>query len=399
MSVLRKRRRNGLILALALAGGIAALWTWKRSTPEHLLERGLVAARRDPAAGERLVRRALENAGGEYPDAELALSVIRGAREEQTPASSRVSFESCRSDILLAYSRAALESGQQREARLALEVVRGRGTRASVQALERLIVIFADSGSPDELIAAARDLTRLEPANPRSWRLLIDTLGNQVRHEPECLDAIRRALEQDLPDAWRDQFKYRLVGQLIVCGDAAEARRRWEELARKNGESLKMQLYEIDILRLEGKLDEALESMNAVFQTALSAPDSPLDRGQAHFSRGVIYLDMVRFEEARDDLEQAIAADPANASARFKLSEALRGLGLLDDARRQREIAIALGEKKDRVERLTKAAAHPGDAGRACEELAELFEEFGDVAAARVWRNRAAKFGVPAPDR
>src|SRR5947207_1098112 len=78
------------------------------------------------------------------------------------------------------------------------------------------------------IAAAARQLTRLEPESAGRWALLIGLFKAMYR-ETDCLAAVREALEHRPPPEFENEFRHRLVQQLIVAGDSAAA---WKELAR-----------------------------------------------------------------------------------------------------------------------------------------------------------------------
>src|SRR5207245_7851049 len=139
------------------------------------------------------------------------------------------------------------------------------------------------------------------------------------------------------------ELTHELVQQLIVCGDAAAGSRELATLSQFEGESFRVRTYRIDLYRLDGRLDQALEAMEQVFPEVS-------DRSQACLRRGIIYLDLGRYSEAAGDLERAVAAQPRNASAHFKLSEAYRGLAHEEPARRHREVSAATEEQRSRIE-------------------------------------------------
>lgn len=392
---LRRGRAPRAVLAAGLAAVLGAAWFLTRPDPAKLIEQGLTVGRRDPAAGERIVRRALESSGGRNPDAQIALCLLlgkQGAWEAAFSQFASLDTAACRADLLLAFGRQAFEAQQGPPALQVLEAVRARGTRESAEALDLLIANYREWGQTDELIAAARELIRLKPQDARPWSLLIQLLKGETRRDVECLKAIREALDQDLPEDARREFQHRLVEQLIVCGDAAAARLEWDKLRQTEGDSFRLRTYDIDLCRLEGKLDEALTRMNGLF-------DEVRDQAQASLNRGVIYLDMRRYDEAARDLERAVAGDPHNAAAHFKLSEAYRGLGRSEPARRQREIADSIGQKRGRITLLLKRLSREPQNGRIYWELADLYEDLGDAESAAQWKRRAERLvdRPPAP--
>src|SRR5689334_2929081 len=113
----RSARRRWSLAVLALVGLSAALW-WILTppTPQELLQKGLSTARRNPAAAEPIVRRALAAARGPFPDAELALCQLLARRGEWDEALSRfgtLDKSSCRGDLLIAFAKTALKAGRE----------------------------------------------------------------------------------------------------------------------------------------------------------------------------------------------------------------------------------------------------------------------------------------------
>jgi tetratricopeptide (TPR) repeat protein len=370
------------LLAAAVAGG----WIATRPSPSKLLELGLVAGQKDSAAGERLLRRAMASSPGRYPDAEIALCLLLANRGEWESASSQfesVDAQSCRDDLLLAFGRAALQAGRGAQAQKALEAVRRRGTRESAASLELLIANYSEWGQKDELLIAAHELAQLEPHNPRPWVLLIQSLKSEPRREMECLEIIREALKQNLPERLRLEVRHWLIEQLIVCGDAAAARRQIAQLPHSEDDSFRLRVYEVDLCRLEGRPDKALQIMNEVFSRAR-------DPAEACLNRGIIYLDLFRYDDAVRDLERTVAMRPMHAAAHFKLSEAYRGLRREELARRHLDMALGINEKRARVELLRKQLTREAQNRALYEQLAELYRELGDREASRQWEQRGA---------
>jgi tetratricopeptide (TPR) repeat protein len=323
-----------LLMAVALAGAVG-WWFAFRPSPPQLLERGLKIGRRNNAAGEELVRQAIDRAGGRYPDAELGLALLLADRDDWQSAEqqfAKLDPDACRSDLLLEFGRRAFDSGHADVGIAALQAVGRRENRDRAAAFEALVHLYQSRGQTDLAIDTARVWAERDPANARPWMLRIPLLKTLERRDPECLEAVRQALARDLSDEDRQELQHRLVEQLIICGDAVEARRELAPLVQTAGETFRVRLLEMDLYRLEGRPEKALELMNRVFSEAR-------DPAEACFNRSIIYLDLERYADAARDLERTIAAQPRNATAHFKLSEAYRALGRPDDARRHRELA------------------------------------------------------------
>ncbi|MBI3862798.1 MAG: tetratricopeptide repeat protein, partial [Planctomycetia bacterium] len=200
--------------------------------------------------------------------------------------------------------------------------------------------------------------------------------------DAECLDAVRQALARNLPDDVVRELKHRLVEQLIVCGDAEGTRRELEALTQTEGETFRVRLLQVDQYRLEGLPEKALEVMEQVFREAR-------DPAEACFNRGVIYHDLGRYAEAVRDLERAVAAQPMNSSAHFKLSEAYRALERQDSAARHRAIADGINAKQLQIATLQKQISRDHADAAIPRQLAKLYRELGSEEAANAWEKRA----------
>jgi len=386
----RGSRLQTMLVVPALVAAAGLTWWFTRADPAKLCEQGLLVGRRDPVAGEQLIRRSLAASSERNPDAEAALCVMLARQSRWEAAESQfaaVDRQICRTDLLLAYGREALAEGRESTAVEALAAVRRRHNGDSPAALKELIAYFQSLGRSDDLVLVARELARLEPREPVHWKLLIDTLAAAVRREPECLAAIREAQSQDLPAEFRDVFEYRLIEQLIVCGDAPAARRELEVLRSRDSASFRWLACETDVLRLEGRLDEALAVMNGLY------PETR-DRFLACLNRGVILLDLGRYEEALADLDKAVAERPFDPAAHFKLAEACRGLGRDEAAKLHREQATLIGEKRNEIGILENQLGRDTDDRWRYARLADLYRELHDEETARQWEARATR-----PDR
>ena len=382
---LKPRAIGFAALALCVIGGVTAWWM-PLSTAEQLLDRGLTLARQDPVAAERSLRRAVDSHGGHYPDAEIAICRLLARRKAWQEAESlfeTIDVAACRADLLLAFGRDTLQTKLRPKAQAALESVSGRGGRETVSSLELLVADHKEWGQREKLISAATQLTRLQPGNPRHWATLIEHLTSFGR-EIESIGATREALRRDPPPEFRRAFQGSLVQQLVNHGDAPAARRELSELRRLEAESVRMRGLEIYLLRLEGRLNDALDLATAIVS------ESP-DLTFAHFIRGVVCLDIGLFEEATKELEQTIAAEPFNAPARFKLSEAYRGLGRDVPAAEQRSAASDIVDRQKRISALLKAREDNPLDPSVYQELEQLHRELGDVEAATMWQRWAAR--------
>jgi tetratricopeptide (TPR) repeat protein len=379
----RTIRRAAAATAVVAVAATAAWWV-TRPAPATLFKQGMAAMRRDPATGERFFRRAIDAADGEYADAEMGLCLAlarQGAWDEAEAHFQAVDKSSCRSDLLTDFGRLALKAGHRAEGLAALEAAGERPGAESAQALELLMDEYRSEGRQDDVIATARRLTKLEPDDRQHWVVLIALLKATFR-ETECLEAIRQALEHHPPAEFENEFRHRLVQQLIIAGDFTAA---WKELAKLPVEEGPPRIwsYQVDLYRLEGRPETALDVIESAFPGIRDLP-------AAWYMRGVVKLDLGRIEEAAHDLEHAVKAAPFNALGQFKLSEAYRLLGRDEPARTHRDLGNEISESRRQINQLLKEAHVRRNDRRFCERLASLYEKIGESETAQSWHEKAS---------
>jgi len=392
----RRKRRATILAALALAAAVAIGWaTWLVQHPaaRQLFKQGLLTGPQDPTAGERLFRRAIQAAGGRYPDAQLALCdalARQGAWDRALSEFSSVEIGECRDDLLLAFGRDALEAERKSAGVQALQAVSRRGSPASVTALGWLQAAYHESGQRDEERAAAYELARLEPDNPEHWKRLLDLLEAE-RKMAECEETVREALQQDFPEEYRHNFEYMLIRLLVARGEVAESRRRIADLKEVEGQSFRLSTTEIDLCRLEGRWDSARKLVANLSPDARNLP-------VMYHLRGVVHFDLEEYEDAARDLERAVALRPFSERVHFKLSEAYRLLKRGELAAQHAEIAAAIAAKRKRINDLIdESRLHPHD-GAIVNEIVALHQELGESNAAHDWQKRTQRKSQVPPD-
>lgn len=374
-------------LGVGVAGTVAfALWMMLSPTRDQLLEQGLKEARRDPVVAERTLGRVLRMSGGRDQNALIALCrllVRRHAFVQARELLAKLDLAACRPDLLLALGRDGLKTEFREESWAALEEAARRDSRESVLACELLIADYGEWGQRQKQVAVATRLTELQPDNPRNWVVLVELLTSSGL-EAENEAAIRAALRREFPVEARRTLQHSLVQQLVNQGDAKTARTELAELVRLEGATLRTRGLEVYLCRLEGNLDRALEIVNAIVD---EAPRLPFPR----FTRGVVLLDLRRFEEAASDLEQVIVLQPMDAPARFKLSEAYRGLGREELAAQHRQTAEQIVSRQKQISTLLNSREQDPTNPQTYKDLAAIYEAMGDTQAAANWHKWAAR--------
>jgi tetratricopeptide (TPR) repeat protein len=210
---------------------------------------------------------------------------------------------------------------------------------------------------------------------------LIKAMKSAYR-EVECLEEVRAGLKSNPPRTFRVELEFQLIEQLMVVGEVEQAKTEIAILERIEGKSARLQSKVIDVLRTEGRLEEALAALSELFPHVQ-------DLSVAYLTRGVIYLDLRNYDEAAHDLERVVAAEPFNEGAQFKLSEAYRGLGKVELALKHREIGMRIREKRIRIIAIMKQQSSMLPTRHDCDELSLLYSELGAPAASQYWKQRA----------
>lgn len=384
-----RRRRTMLIAALAitaaLAAAVAALFAM-RPDAHRLFEQGLAAGRQNPASGEILFRRAIQAAGGTYPDAQIALChalAQRGAWDEALATFATLDRQACRADLLVAFGREAIRAEHQSQGLAALEAASQRGSPASVAALEILSHEYHAAGLMDKETAALYQLTELDSDNPEHWKRLVISLDGQ-RMIVEREKVLRRVLRLELPDYFRQEFEFQLINMLIEKGDVSESRRRTAELKKTEGESFRIGLAEVYLCRLEGRFEQAQSLATALHADAANAP-------ALYYIRGILHFELNEYEAAVRDLERALQAQPHDEGVHFRLSEAYRLLKREDLAARHAKISAEITANRKRLNELSRQRSENPQDLDIVKQLADVNAELGDEKSAQYWTERAKR--------
>ncbi|MFO0871356.1 MAG: hypothetical protein U0935_20725 [Pirellulales bacterium] len=392
----RPASRSALVVG-SLAVGLAAVaagsvWWFNQPSPLEQFERAQTAAAADPARGEELLRAAIAAAPAQrFPDAELLLCrllVQRGQTDEVTRLFPRQELSQCRGDLLLTFAKAALKADQIAEAEAALRVLAERPDEDGATALELLRNHYLEWGQEESLIAVAWQAARRSPNQPRSWESLLAVLSQTSRHA-ECVAAVEEARQQTaLPPEVRREFSNVLIEALVNLGDVPALERELAELRRQEGDTLRVRGHQVYLARLQGRLEDALADMESMMADNSVPPfqRSPREfQAHAYFTRGILLLDLRRFAAAAVDLERVKELQPFHSAARFKLSDAYRGLGRDAEAAQERATAQRITEQRKRVADLLRQRAESPLDPRVYEQLASLHRELGDTPAAERW--------------
>ena len=188
---------------------------------------------------------------------------------------------------------------------------------------------FADA------IAILKKAAALEPENPDPRYLLIQAYYRNFEYE-RALSFAQETLAK-FPD--RALAHYHLGAQYNNFSRLAEARQQLELALAKDSGLVEAQAMLGDVLFKMGKADESLQC----YRQALAA-DPKLMNARAGLGKALIQLK--RYPEAAGAMEEAIGIDPNLAPIHLYLSQAYRGLGRADDAKKEAAVFSRLNQQR-----------------------------------------------------
>lgn len=381
-----------LLVALPLAAG----WWYARNltrpppapprTPAEKLAAALEVVSTDAPQAKSLLREALDDSGGEFDNAELALATILVSEEQWEDASglfAQVDPAQCRSDLLLSFGRQTQARGKFAEALRALNPLREREGPESIAALEVLVPIHHDLKQSVEEVDCMQELAERDPREPARWWMLIDLLTRkQATHL--VIEAMQEALKQELPEKDHRELHHRLIETLMFSGDATQARVEVDQLSQEEDPgSIRMLVHFANLHRMEGNFDLAMQSL----ERAIPQMGAEKFR-EAIRLRAILSLDLGKFADAARDLEQAIDEEPFDQVAHSKLGDAYRGLGNTEKADYHTNFAESIKRTRTEITRLMGLVDREPDRLETFDELAELHRSLNENDTALAWERR-----------
>jgi tetratricopeptide (TPR) repeat protein len=382
------RRRGAWRLAAALLVAAAVsfgVWICLRPSSQALYDRALPLISSHPEEAEALFQKAVARAGGDFPDAQLQLcrlAIRRRDHDALQALCARVDWRAGRSDLLLNLGREAIAASDWDLARRVRAGLAARPPHEAVPALEVLAELYRSQRRPDEELACLEELTTIAPDDRRGWWQLA---GAQERREnpADAAEIYRRALECHLPRRDEIEMRHRRVERLLDIGDAAAAGEEIEQLVERDGSQVaRIQVHRAHLHRLLGDFQAALADLETVWPQIGEVAD-------AIKFKAILQLDAGQFEDARRGLESVVEAQPFDEVAHFKLAEACRRLGLVDEEEMHRNLHQRIQTARLEIRRLKAAMDRERPTRAACLKLAELHRELEEQDQVTYWTNAA----------
>jgi Flp pilus assembly protein TadD len=366
----KKSRRWRWLLLAAVIG--AAMFYWRQGNAARLFEAAKAEFQTHPERAEKLLEQSVIAAGGSYPEAQLLRCRALGAMGHWQEALGLFSLidepEQCDSRELLLLAEEAERSGIDALALLALGAADRPGPKQAV-ILKRRIGLELKEGSIGDLLDHCKRLERLDPEDPFPWQLE----GQLMRRRKQPIAAVRaylEALKRKPSELQRLSIRVEMVGQLIEGGDLAAAREEMDWLLGNPATAEAVRMKDAYLLRLEGRLDEALA------QTDVVLAHSP-DPAPALTLRGILQLDLARYAEAADDLSRVAKLQPYNKEARYKLAQAYLKLDRPDDAAKELKASQKLTEAQIEILALEPKLRQNRSDRELRDRLAKLYRQVG----------------------
>ncbi len=346
-------RRPGRLGAIGLCvlGLVVAGTVWLRSSQSRAqYQQALTILETDPAHAEKLAESAIAEAWDDYPEAQLlqcrALAAL-GQWHMALGAFSLIEDTSkCDPAFLFDLGEKSFKDGEWKLAELALQATARQTGTMQTRALELLIQLHLKFHHLPEVLLLCREWQRVDPEAALPWAIVGDLEASAVELGPAIAD-YREALRRSPPSDLERTTRSSLTLLLVLTGDTVAARREFDVVLKTTSLPPTDQLIYAQLLRLEGRSDEALKEIDSYLSRAGADSESLKQRG-------IIHLDAGRLEQALADLKESVQMNPRDIGAQHKLAQVYTRLGNDEAAKVHRDEGRRLSEAADRASELKK---------------------------------------------
>ena len=369
------------IVIAALLGG-ANVWAWHhfRAAEKALDDEKLDEARghiscclrvwqRGPAT--HLLAARIERASGHYSEAEQHLAECR--RLQHGP-----SEQSQLEEVLL-----RAQSGELADVEQGLWECVNKDDPQSARILETLALVYLREGRTKAAVTCLDLWLEREPSTARAYHWRGVTLEG-LDHFKKAIPEYEKALELE-PGRWGARL--RLAHLLLMLNNPQSARPHLQELLRHHGDEANVQLLQAQVLRLEGKADEAADLLDRLLQNHPHHVDA-----LNLYSQLVCEREPPRYDKAERFLRLVLAEAPTKFNTLYALHKCLKNQGKDKEAAEIRDRLDQMERDIRRRERLSFQGAKrtPDDPKVHC-EIGEMLLRLGNEEAALVWLHRALR--------
>lgn len=316
LSVARPKFRIWLLIA-GLAVLICGLWFWFSESPQSYYARGQAVLEQQPAKAEELARLAIEVSGGDFPAAQLLQCRALAATNQWDAALGGFSLirdtGKCDPVDLADLGTKAFASQQFQLGEMALEAAR-RSEHPPARVFELLVPWRLQQRELTEALEMCRVWQEVNRNDPRAWAIAGDLEATNLNLSAAISD-YREALRHTPAPDIEIHVRSALVQLYADIGDVAAAREHLDIVLKTGLADKNVQLKAVEVLRMEGKLDEAIREINRYLEKDGKS-------AEALKQRGILYLDQGEYSSAIRDLKQAVGENPFDKAAHIKLAQA-----------------------------------------------------------------------------
>lgn len=342
-----RRRFWLLILGAGVVAGAVVYWALE--SPQAYYRRALPLLARQPSQCEKVAETAVLKAGGNYPAAQLLQCQALAAMGEWDAALGGFSLirdtTACAPESLLDLGANALRANQLQLADRALLAARVPGPSFS-RATELLVRLKLTLRLPDEALALCREWQAAATDAALPWAIEAEIEVSRFELAAAIADyqeALRRSPSTELERSIRTS----LANLLVHTGDIAAARVQFDKLLEFGPVTGNGQLDHVQLLRMEGRFNEALSEIERYLAEVKKSPEA-LKR------RGMIRMDLGQWDEALADLQAAAEGNEFDIGTHHLLAQILLRKGSpelaqthLEKSRRLTEATLRISELED----------------------------------------------------
>lgn len=309
-------RWTWLLVAIFIAA-LVGLYFWMSRDAQYYFTQAHAALKLRPAEADRLAQLAIEQAGGDFPAAQLLQCRALAATNQWDAALGGFSLiknpASCDPEDLVALAEIAFKSHKFQLGEMALMAALST-ERPSPRVFELLVPRFLQSGQPGEALLLCRRWQKANSKDPSAWSTAAD-LETQNFALGAAIGDYNEALRLDPAPELERHIRSALVQLLADTGDFAGARKQLDLVLKFGSPEKAVRLKSIQILRMEGKRKEALREIEDYIQQVEKSPE-------VLKQRGILSLDLGDIPSAIRDLKQVVAENDFDKDAHFKLAQA-----------------------------------------------------------------------------
>ncbi|MGY8771114.1 MAG: tetratricopeptide repeat protein [Pirellulales bacterium] len=380
----------GLGLKLVYGNPHTLIQQARQELTEALANDDITSQVEHAATAEDLMRTTLQVTGNQQTPL-LLLSAALSLRKhddsfteenygELTDFSSQLLAQKCETDDLLLAAEAFFHSGDLSRADWAMGhlLTHDEGDRTPI--LHLAVQVHFDLGSEDNVLEMSKELAERDPKDCMPW--MASSYVYENRQNPEgMVDCYRALLERNCEEP--DETRKKLVGQLIVLGTTADARKEYEILKLDDPQLVADNcILEAKLLSLEGKSEEA----SKVAAEVLTKQPKNVE-ALVLISRQL--LSQQEYKQTIENLLKVIQLDPVHTQAHYLLGQAYARDGQKEKAREYLAKQKAILDMLVELHRLERIAGSNSQDVETRQQIAKMYEIIGWNEKAEYWRQAA----------